>query len=721
MSEKRSAAPTVSVIVPTRNEAGNIEPLLARLHAATRHLSLELLFVDDSTDETPQVITAVSQSARFPFPIRLIHRPLPQRDGLSGAVVAGFCAARGEWMAVMDADLQHPPEMIARMMAHAQATGADLVVGSRAADVKGPKGLSLARTLTSQSLTILARTVFPRLLKNASDPLTGLFLVRRTAVAIDQLRPSGFKILLELLVRCPDLHVSELFFDFAPRHAGSSKADFREGMRFFRHLLRLRATANVHFNRFVVAGLLALLLNNGLLLALKEWAQAPPLAAAVLALEATLLFLFAGMEGWVFERRGWAGRGRRLFDFMLLNHLFLLVIWLPLIVWASGYGRFSLLAANLLALLAATLARYVVSEQWIWTRGLIAAHHEPFRYDIHGIVGIESPLHLPDLAAFRTVAPLPQVDIRLKLDRHGTPTCAPGAICYDEKLGRFGFGLAIMPGDVTEAVVSPLLGKSPYVLYKNVVEPLLRWTLVRKGYALVYGGCVAVNGRAVLITADMRVRKTAMLLAAIAHNDCDFMSDEITIVGENGRCYSFPKLLAVRQHAIRAVDTAKLNWSERLRLRLKRLIYDEGVRTLGLALARLPLPIATMNAYLQRFVPPAKYAIHRLLPQARTVAQAQLAQVVRLAHGPDAAETLSHAAMRDLLLADGQAAYGFPPYTLLVERLSHWRGEELAAVEQAIITNALTGTAVRRWSIDDFRLTIDDWITNESPIANLQS
>ena len=133
----------------------------------------------------------------------------------------------------MDADLQHPPEMMLRLYQHAQNTGADVVVGSRAADFKGPKGLSLGRTLTSQALTILARTVFPRILKNSSDPLTGLFLVRRTAVSLNQLRPDGFKILLEILVRCPNLHVSELFFDFAERHSGESKADFQEGRSIF--------------------------------------------------------------------------------------------------------------------------------------------------------------------------------------------------------------------------------------------------------------------------------------------------------------------------------------------------------------------------------------------------------------------------------------------------------------------------------------------------------
>lgn len=694
MSEPRKSPTLLTVIVPTRNEAANIRPLLDRLAPTVADTAVELLFVDDSTDETPQVVTAVA--ADYPFPVRLLHRAEADRNGLSGAVVDGMKQASGTWMGVMDADLQHPPEMMMRMLAHARQTGADLVVGSRAADIKGPKGLSLGRTLTSQSLTILARTVFPRLLKNASDPLTGLFLVRRSAVDVAELRPDGFKILLEILVRCPNLHVSELFFDFAQRHAGESKADFREGLRFFRHLMRLRLTANIHVTRLAIAGLITLLVNNVLLLWLTRWLAERPLLGAILAMEVALLLLFALMDGWAFFRRTWQGRWRRLFDFALLNHAFLLIFWLPVLWWAAGRGRLSVLSANLLGLLLTAAMRYIFSEQWIWTRGLISRWREPFRYSIHGIVGIESAVHLPDLATFRTVEPLPHTDIRLLVDRHGTPSCVPGAICYDEGLGRFGFGLSIMPGETTEAIVSPLLEKSPYVLYKNVVEPLVRWVLVRHGYALVYGGCLAVGDEAVLITAAANIRKTATLLHTIRHNDCAFLSDDVTIVGRNGRVYSFPKLLSIRQHAVNAVDTARLSWLERPLLWLKRLVYDERVRAAGLALVRLGLPIATLNAYLQRWMPPAKLMLHRLLPNVTYRDAAQLTQLVRLVAGEEAERPLSTQAMLQLLIEDGRAGFGYPPYSFMVEALSHWRGEELATVEHDIIAAALRGTTARR-------------------------
>src|SRR5215211_8299173 len=122
----------ISLVIPTRNEAGNIEPLLMRIHQAVKGIATEVVFVDDSTDNTPEVIGKLQEW--FPLPIKLIHRPKEERkNGLGGAVVEGFKATQGTWMGVMDADLQHPPEMIPQLLRHAQKSGSDIVVGSRLA------------------------------------------------------------------------------------------------------------------------------------------------------------------------------------------------------------------------------------------------------------------------------------------------------------------------------------------------------------------------------------------------------------------------------------------------------------------------------------------------------------------------------------------------------------------------------------------------------------
>jgi molybdopterin converting factor small subunit len=151
--------------------------------------------------------------------------------------------ARSDWLAVMDADLQHPPEVLGDLYATARSAGADIVCATRNVGGGGRDGLGAARDLISRSFATFARQAFPRRLHGVSDPMSGFFLVRRTAVDVAALHPTGFKILLEILVRTPALRRAEVAYEFAPRHAGASKASLREGVVYLRHLARLRLAA----------------------------------------------------------------------------------------------------------------------------------------------------------------------------------------------------------------------------------------------------------------------------------------------------------------------------------------------------------------------------------------------------------------------------------------------------------------------------------------------
>jgi dolichol-phosphate mannosyltransferase len=197
----------ISLVIPTRNEAGNVEPLLMRLHQALKGIVTEVLFVDDSTDETPEVIAKLQEW--FPLEIRLIARPPERRkNGLGGAVVEGFQQARGTWVCVMDADLQHPPEVIPQLLYQAKKSGSDLVMGSRLAPGGDASSLGFKRMFISQTFAWITRLTFPQRLRAATDPLTGFFLTKKSALKMNELRPDGFKILLEILVSHPELKIS---------------------------------------------------------------------------------------------------------------------------------------------------------------------------------------------------------------------------------------------------------------------------------------------------------------------------------------------------------------------------------------------------------------------------------------------------------------------------------------------------------------------------------
>jgi dolichol-phosphate mannosyltransferase len=246
----------LTVVVPTRNEAGNIDLLIDRLGAALAGWAAELLVVDDSDDDTPRRVLRRAEAGRTEgLALRVLHRaPGARAGGLGTAVVLGLAEARGRWVVVMDGDLQHPPELVPELVAAGRRTNADIVVASRHVTGGDAGGLDgAARAAVSGAATRLAQAAFPRRLGGISDPMSGFFAVRPAALELDQLRPDGFKILLEILVRTPRLRTHEVGFAFAPRHAGDSKASAKEGLRFARHVVRLLATRRREARRTVAA------------------------------------------------------------------------------------------------------------------------------------------------------------------------------------------------------------------------------------------------------------------------------------------------------------------------------------------------------------------------------------------------------------------------------------------------------------------------------------
>lgn len=230
----------VSVVVPTFDEAGNIGELVDRLARVLDPENSEILIVDDSSDDTAQVASA--HGDRVPHHVRVEHRDVAV-GGLSGAVLSGMRRAVHEWVVVMDGDLQHPPEDLPRMLAAGRGRGADIVVASRYRDGGSAGGLDGAlRRVVSTGSTLAARALFPRRLRECTDPMTGFFAVRREALDLASMQPQGFKVLLEVLLR-HRLRLTEIPFTFGTRTAGASKATLANGTAYLRQLVALRVQA----------------------------------------------------------------------------------------------------------------------------------------------------------------------------------------------------------------------------------------------------------------------------------------------------------------------------------------------------------------------------------------------------------------------------------------------------------------------------------------------
>ena len=709
----------VSLVVPTRNEAGNIEPLLMRVHQAMKGIPTEVVFVDDSTDETPEVIRKLQEW--FPLHLTLIARPPERRkNGLGGAVVEGLQVAQAPWVCVMDADLQHPPEMIPRLLHQAKKSGSDIVMGSRLAPGGDASSLGFQRMLISQVFALTTRITFPQRLRKVTDPLTGFFLTRRAALKAEELKPDGFKILLEILVSHPHLKVSEVPIHFGHRNAGESKASVQETIKFFRGLFRLRLAGQANFMRFLLVGFSGLVVNSLVLAAFTELASIHYIISAVIATQASTLWNFGLTEWWVFGKRE-TGRSflQRMASFLVMNNLMLLLRGPLMSLMVSQLGIHYIIS-NLVSLFAMTLLRYFVADQWIWnkntnktvenrrtdmkqsiTKTETKVEQFGYVYNIHNILKVASMFELPELEYFRVPALTEEPDIRLRLERRhkerrrserngNTQRRSADDIHYGESLGRYGFEVTISNKSRVEIAVSPILRYSLHVLYTNVVEPILRWSFVRKGYALVHAACISFDGQAVLVTARTDTGKTSTILRAVDNYACSFLSDDMTIVSKDGRVLSYPKPLTISNHTLSAVNAnSSLTWWERIALQFQSRLHSKSGRKVGLNLSQSKLPAATMNAIVQMIVPPPKYMVHRLIPKANYANSATLSRAVIIERGSEYVESLHHEQAVETFVKNAEDAYGFPPYPILAESLSRWNGEDLHLQEQAIVDEAL--------------------------------
>jgi dolichol-phosphate mannosyltransferase len=225
----------LSLVIPTLREADNIGGLLVHIRSVLDPLKMayEILVVDDdSRDGTEEIVSAISQKDPR---VRLLIRK--GERGLSGAVLYGWRQTDASILGVMDADLQHPPELLPKLIA-AIFAGNDLAIGSRYTTGGELGAWNPVRKWLSMA-AIWATWPIQRPGVRAHDPMTGFFLVRRECVDGIAFQPAGFKLLLEILVRGRLRSVAEVPLAFGSRAQGASKANFKVGWDYAKLLARL--------------------------------------------------------------------------------------------------------------------------------------------------------------------------------------------------------------------------------------------------------------------------------------------------------------------------------------------------------------------------------------------------------------------------------------------------------------------------------------------------
>lgn len=357
--------PNVSLVIPTYKERENITSLVERIHGAMSAYDYEVVFVDDdSRDDSVKTVRSLAQGG---YPVRMIVRE--RKRGLATAVVAGMKQATGDVIVVLDADLQHPPEVIPSLV-RAVAGGAGIAVASRYVTGGGCRGWRLTRRIMSKGAIRIAHALLPSTRK-VSDPVSGFFALSRHIVNPDRLRPTGYKILLEILGEAaPGTWIAEVPYVFEARSLGESKLDIRQQVEYLRHIFELmkRQGELARLLKFALVGASGIIVNLGILSILVERAGLFKLPASAISIETSIVTNFILNDLFTFSDRR-SGKGSpfvaRLAKF---NAVSLVALGVNLgVFWLLAYPlNVYYLLAQFAGILVAFVINYLVNTSWTW-------------------------------------------------------------------------------------------------------------------------------------------------------------------------------------------------------------------------------------------------------------------------------------------------------------------------------------------------------------------
>jgi dolichol-phosphate mannosyltransferase len=368
----------LSLVVPTYNEAGNVVLLVEKLTGLLDRIcpnDYELIIVDD---DSPDQTWEIARSLLSEYPNLRVMRRTTER-GLSTAVIRGWQVSRGRLLGVIDGDLQHPPEVLEKLLVEL-VSGSDLAVASRHVVGGGISEWSVFRRMTSRGAQILGLMIAPQVVGRVSDPMSGYFMVRRSSVTNQILNPQGYKILLEILGRGEIEHISEVGYVFQERQDGESKVTWRQYVEYLQHLVRLRSDGRLEkfqeqfpigrFLKFGAVGFSGVFVDLGVFWILSNGLGLAAVTATILSAEVAVLNNFIWNDRWTFGDRSIQQPGRRSMvrRFLKFNVLCLVGIVLQgtLVGLMSKVAGVPAIGAKLLAIALVMLWNFWINLKLSW-------------------------------------------------------------------------------------------------------------------------------------------------------------------------------------------------------------------------------------------------------------------------------------------------------------------------------------------------------------------
>jgi len=346
----------LTIVVPTYNERENLDELLSRIDSALSGVvEYEVVIVDDnSPDGTAERARELSSKYNVRVLVRLTKK------GLSSAVLEGFRISEGDIVAVMDADLQHPPELLREMISKIE-DGCDIVIASRYVKGGSVEGWSLLRKLISKGAILIARILLPKV-RRIRDPVSGYFMLKRHVLEkAEDMNPKGFKILMEILVKGNYSRVCEIPYTFGLRRRGTSKLGTGEIFNYLIHVLNLSPS----IVRFALVGAIGTIVNLGVLAVMRYWAHIAHEISSAVAIELSVISNFILNDIWTFRRSRRSGFVQSVLRYHLSNLAGILTQYGTSVALFRFLSLESIMA-QFIGIIAGFFVNYFLSKSLVW-------------------------------------------------------------------------------------------------------------------------------------------------------------------------------------------------------------------------------------------------------------------------------------------------------------------------------------------------------------------
>ncbi len=362
--------PMISLVLPTYNESTNINNVISHLDELLKNspYPYELILVDDDSPDRTWEIAQKLGAEQFPN-LRVIRRT--GERGLATAVLRGWAVAKGDFLAVIDADGQHPPKTLLELI-ECLEQGADIAAASRHSTGGGVSDWSMVRRFLSRGAQLIALLLVPSVARQVSDPMSGFFALRRSVIQGRELDPIGYKILLEVLGRGEYTTVREVAYTFLEREAGESKVSSKQYWEYLQHLVRLgQQTGEIYrFLKFGLVGISGVLVNLVALWLLREKAAWPLWESGITAVEISIITNFLLNDNWTFRAEAQRSHGfiawlTRLIKFNLICAVGAVFNVAAMLILTQILGVYYL-ASQLMAVGVSMLWNYTLNAIWNW-------------------------------------------------------------------------------------------------------------------------------------------------------------------------------------------------------------------------------------------------------------------------------------------------------------------------------------------------------------------